>query len=142
MVTERAVHPARSSDRARTRSIRSNQNHVCHGRGHIGGTFGLGLTLLLGYREVAEPATDHVEPAKRGKAPLDLSIPFAFTTRWAQLLRRIDWVDVLACPCGGRQAIVADVSNSEVVVAILAHLGLPTEAPAIARARSPAFDLA
>jgi len=61
---------------------------------------------------------------------------------WAQLLRRIYLVDVLACPCGGRRAIVGDISDSEVVVAILAHLGLPTEAPAIARARSPAFDLA
>jgi hypothetical protein len=59
---------------------------------------------------------------------------------WAQLLRRIDWVDVLACRCGGRRAIVADISDSEVVVAILAHLGLPTEAPPIARARSPGFD--
>ena len=56
------------------------------------------------------------------------------------LLRRISWVDVLACPCGGRRAIVADISDSEVVVAILAHLGLPTEAPPIARARSPGFD--
>jgi hypothetical protein len=35
---------------------------------------------------------------------------------------------------------VADISDSEVVVAILAHLGLPIEAP-IARARSPGFDL-
>jgi hypothetical protein len=48
----------------------------------------------------------------------------------------------LACPCGGRRAIVADISDSEVVVAILAHLGLPTEAPPMARARSPDFELA
>jgi hypothetical protein len=61
---------------------------------------------------------------------------------WAQLLRRIDWVDVLACRCGGRRAYVADISDSEVVVAILAHLGLPPFAPPIARARSPAFDVA
>ena len=43
-------------------------------------------------------------------------------------------------PCGGRRAIVADISERDVVVAILAHLGLPTEAPPIARARSPGFD--
>jgi hypothetical protein len=61
---------------------------------------------------------------------------------WAQLLGRIDWVDVLACPWGGRRAIVADLSEREVVVAILAHLELPTEAPPMARARSPAFDFA
>ena len=61
---------------------------------------------------------------------------------WAQLLRRIDWVDVLACRCGGTRTIVADISDSEVVVALLAHLGLPPFAPPTARARSPAFDLA
>ena len=38
--------------------------------------------------------------------------------------------------------LVADISEREVVVAILAHLGLPTEAPPRARARSPAFELA
>ena len=37
-------------------------------------------------------------------------------------------LDVLACLCGGRRAFVADISASEVVVAILAHLGLPTGA--------------
>jgi hypothetical protein len=35
---------------------------------------------------------------------------------------------------------VSDISDSEVVVAILAHLGLRTEAPPIALARSPGFD--
>ena len=37
--------------------------------------------------------------------------------------------------------LVADISDSEVVVAILAHLGLPPFAPPIARARSPGFDV-
>jgi hypothetical protein len=50
-------------------------------------------------------------------------------------------IDVLACRCGGRRAIVGEISEREVVVAILAHLGLPTEAPPMARARSPAFEL-
>jgi hypothetical protein len=59
---------------------------------------------------------------------------------WAQLLRRVYWVDVLACPCGGRRAIVSAISERAGVVALLAHLGLPTEAPPIARARSPGFD--
>jgi hypothetical protein len=49
-------------------------------------------------------------------------------------------VDVLAGPRGGRRAIVADISDSEVVVALLPHLGLPTEAPPIARVRSLSFD--
>jgi hypothetical protein len=48
----------------------------------------------------------------------------------------------LACPCGGRRAIVADISEGEVIEALVAHLKLPTEAPPLARARSPAFDFA
>jgi hypothetical protein len=60
---------------------------------------------------------------------------------WAQRLRRM-YVDILACPCGGRRAIVGDISDREVVVEILAHLGLPPFAPPMARARSPSFDVA
>jgi hypothetical protein len=66
--------------------------------------------------------------------------PVGSRIEWAQLLRRVYLVDVLACPCGGRRAIVGDISDREVVVAILAHLGLPTEAPPLARARSPSVD--
>jgi hypothetical protein len=66
--------------------------------------------------------------------------PGSSRIEWAQLLRRIYLVDVLACWCGGRRAIVADISDNEVVVAILAHLGLPPFALPIARARSPGFD--
>jgi hypothetical protein len=47
----------------------------------------------------------------------------------------------MASGAGHSEVLVADISDSEVVVAILAHLGLPTEAPPIARARSPGFDL-
>jgi hypothetical protein len=36
----------------------------------------------------------------------------------------------------------SDISEREVIVVILAHLGLPTEASAVARARCPAFELA
>ena len=39
----------------------------------------------------------------------------------------------------GRET-VAGISDNEVVVAILAHLGLPPFAPPIARARSAGFD--
>ena len=60
---------------------------------------------------------------------------------WSPLLRRTYLVDVLACPCGGLWVIVSDISEREVIVAILAHLGLPPFAPPVARARSPAFEL-
>jgi hypothetical protein len=61
---------------------------------------------------------------------------------WASLLRRVYLEDVLACPCGGRRRIVADVTERAEIAAYLEKLGLPTEAPPLARARSPSFEAA
>jgi hypothetical protein len=58
---------------------------------------------------------------------------------WAALLKRIYLHDVLACPCGGRRRLLADITDKEIVVAILAHLGLPTDARPLARARATDF---
>ena len=63
--------------------------------------------------------------------------PVAARIDWASLLRRIYLEDVLACPCGGRRRIIADVDEPSVIEAILTHLGLPTVTPPIARARKP-----
>jgi hypothetical protein len=61
---------------------------------------------------------------------------------WASLLRRSFSVDVLECPkCRGRLKVVAVITEREPVQRILAHLGLPTEAPPIARARDPTDEL-
>jgi hypothetical protein len=61
---------------------------------------------------------------------------------WATLLRRSFQVDVLECPkCHGRLRIVAVLSERAPVRRILAHLGLPTETPPLARARDPTDDL-
>lgn len=55
-------------------------------------------------------------------------------------------VDVLRCRCGGRRRILAAITQAEVIVAILAALGLPTEAPVVyhavewARGPSGPFD--
>jgi len=68
--------------------------------------------------------------------------PVAATIDWASLLRRTYLEDVLACPCGGRRRIIADIEERDVIVAILGHLGLPTEPPSLARARSPGFEAA
>jgi hypothetical protein len=61
---------------------------------------------------------------------------------WASLIRRVYLEDILACPCGGRRRVVADITEHEVVVTILSRLGLPTEPPPIARARSPGVEAA
>jgi hypothetical protein len=60
---------------------------------------------------------------------------------WATLMRRTFDLDVLACPrCSGRMRIVADIEDPAVAAKILAHLGKPTRAPPIARARDPGDD--
>lgn len=60
---------------------------------------------------------------------------------WATLLRRSFAVDVLACPrCHGRLRVLAVITEREPVRRILAHLGMPTDAPPVARARDPTED--
>jgi putative transposase/transposase-like zinc-binding protein len=57
---------------------------------------------------------------------------------WATLLRRSLSVDALECPkCHARLRVVAVLTEREPIRRILAHLGLPTDAPAVARARDP-----
>ena len=56
-------------------------------------------------------------------------------------LRRSFVADVLECPkCHGRLRVVAVITELETVRRILAHLGVPTDAPLLARARDPTDD--
>jgi uncharacterized protein YbaR (Trm112 family) len=53
-------------------------------------------------------------------------------------LKRTFDVDVLQCPkCHGRLRVLAVITEREPVRQVLAHLGLPTEAPPVTRARDP-----
>ena len=55
---------------------------------------------------------------------------------WAQLMLRVFEVDVLKCPdCGGRRALIAVITQPEVIAAFLTSLGLPTRAPPMAPVR-------
>ncbi|MBI3637331.1 MAG: transposase [Candidatus Rokubacteria bacterium] len=57
---------------------------------------------------------------------------------WADLVRRVFDIDVLACPrCGGRMSVIATIEAGDVMRTILGHLGLPTEAPNPLPARPP-----
>jgi hypothetical protein len=61
---------------------------------------------------------------------------------WARLLRRSLEVDVLQCPkCDGRLRVLAIITEREPVERILSHLGMPTAAPPVARARDPSDDV-
>ncbi|MBI3768678.1 MAG: hypothetical protein HY271_09315 [Deltaproteobacteria bacterium] len=59
---------------------------------------------------------------------------------WAELLRRIFEIDILACTCGGRLRFIATIEDPPVVERILRHLGLPTAMPELAPARPPPRD--
>jgi Putative transposase len=61
---------------------------------------------------------------------------------WAELLRRVFAIDVLACACGGRLRFVATIEDPPVVHRILRHLGLPTDIPQPAPPRAPPTERA
>ena len=49
---------------------------------------------------------------------------------WADLLRRVFALDILACPdCGGRLRLLATIEDRAVVEKILTYLGLPVDLP-------------
>jgi len=55
---------------------------------------------------------------------------------WAQLLRRVFFIDALKCPrCSSAMVILAFLSDPPVVAKILRHLRLPTAPPPLAPAR-------
>jgi hypothetical protein len=92
----------------------------------------------------AMPSAEAKEPARTG-AQGGQGIPSRMSrkrTPWAQLLLRVLQVNALACPrCSlpGQpvpMVVLAFLTDPEVVVKILKHLGLPTTAPALAPARS------
>ncbi|MCX5790444.1 MAG: transposase [Elusimicrobia bacterium] len=57
---------------------------------------------------------------------------------WARILSRVFEVDPLICArCGGRLEPVAAILNDKSVTRLLTHLGLSTEFPKLAPARSP-----
>lgn len=79
-----------------------------------------------------------VPPVARPAPSASLAaVPPARRIPWADLLRRVFAVDVLRCPCGGRRQVIAFISEPEVVVKILDHLGLPSLPPPVAAARPP-----
>ena len=82
--------------------------------------------------------TDPVEGATPAQDPDEAPRRTGRGWRWADLMRRVFDVDVLACPtCGGRLRLIAVLDASETTARILRHRGLPTEVPAPRPARAP-----
>jgi hypothetical protein len=103
-----------------------------------------GSPILAGDGTPQVADTARPDAPKRARTSLGAGVvpPVYARIDWASLIRRTYLDDVLACPCGGRRQILADITEHNVIVAILSHLGLKAEAPPVARARAPTFDAA
>ena len=98
-------------------------------------------SLLLAAATPSPPREQDAAPtAPRTSLGAVIVKPVGARIDWASRLRRTYVKDVLACPCGGRRSVMADINDPSGVVAILVHLGLPAEPPPITRARSPSFE--
>ena len=89
--------------------------------------------VLPGSADAPEPIPS--PPSSRPKA-----IPGTRTYRlpWADLLKKVFAVDVLACPdCGGRLQIIAFIADDTVARRILLHLRLDSRGPPVAGAQAP-----
>lgn len=81
-----------------------------------------------------EPDRDRREPDLQD-AGAGEAAPRASAWRWADLMRRVFALDVLACPrCGGRMRVVATIDDPAVIRKILAHLEMPLDEPPLAPA--------
>jgi hypothetical protein len=57
---------------------------------------------------------------------------------WAELLRKVFAIDVLACPeCNGRMQVIAFIAQATVAKRILDHLGEDSTGPPVARVAAP-----
>jgi hypothetical protein len=86
-------------------------------------------------------AKDCDEVVKEPNVPREMDpgvMPKFNRMSWAALLKRVFLVDVLACPkCNGRMRILAVVTKSKSIQAILDNLGIASEPPRFRPARSP-----
>lgn len=56
---------------------------------------------------------------------------------WSKLLARVFQIDVTVCPeCSGKMKIIAAITERDVIVKVLSHIGLPTDAPLVFPARA------
>ena len=86
---------------------------------------------------VLTSASGSVSAVPEAAAPPAACVPPPYFP-WADLLRRIFAIDILACPdCGGRLRLLATIEDRAVVEKILTHLGLPADPPCPSPARTP-----
>lgn len=77
---------------------------------------------VIASRAALRPAALPEPPLDGGPDPVAPARPKKM--KWADLLRRVFWIDPLACPCGGRFRLVAVVRNPTLIQAVCAALHL------------------
>jgi hypothetical protein len=100
------------------------------------------ISLLVYHGAFAPRGRCHSGPVVAEDAPHRVPTPVAYVRpsyfAWADLLRRVFAIDILACPdCGGRLRLLATIEERAVVEKILTHLGLPADPPCPSPARTP-----
>jgi hypothetical protein len=86
----------------------------------------LAPAAALRSRIVPAPATSRRRCAVVGSPRMTRRYP------WAELLRRVFALDVLRCQkCAGRRRLIAQITQSSVVTAMLSSLGLSSVAPRV-----------
>ena len=84
-----------------------------------------------------------LQPARKDSAPgQEHTQGQAARRRWARLLKRVFDIDVERCACGGQLKILASIEDPEVIVVILAHLGLAARTPPRGAVREILLDYA
>ncbi len=104
------------------------------------------LAPAAGYRDrvvpepvgAQEPACPEAKAAKVPEFTQWKSRPRRERMLWAQAMKRGIGLDVLTCEdCGGKREVLTFITDSRVITKILTHMGLPSEMPAVERARPP-----
>jgi hypothetical protein len=84
---------------------------------------------------IPDPVPGAASPAPAAKPPQTAS---TYRLPWADLLKKVFAVEVLACPaCGGRLQVIAFIAQALVAKRILDHLGLDASGPPLSRALAP-----
>jgi hypothetical protein len=76
--------------------------------------------------------------APPAEAPVPDRLGPRYRVPWAELLRKVFSLDVLACPqCGGRMELIAFIAEAGVAKRILDHLGLVSTGPPVPMPQAP-----
>jgi hypothetical protein len=88
--------------------------------------------------EVAAIAAARCSMRVESRAALSCAPQRSRGLRWPELLQRVFEMDVVRCPsCGGRMKAIAEITDKRVARKMLAHVGLPSDAPEQWPARGP-----